>query len=141
MTLYDLQQIGFLKKEIAYNQARLQQLRERSLTPCIKFGEQGGAGTTTSDPVGKTAAQLAELERLIERHTLECISLVLEGQRFIMNIHSAEMRIIMTERYIRCKSWQQVANAIGEHDEQIPRMRHNRFIVREISQGRIVGGR
>ena len=47
--------------------------------------------------------------------------------RFIESVEDSETRMILTLRYIQNLSWQKVAFAIGEYDEQYPRRRHNTF--------------
>jgi len=48
--------------------------------------------------------------------------------RFINSVGDSEMRQILTYRYISGLTWQQIAFNIGEHDEQYPRRKHNRFL-------------
>jgi len=36
--------------------------------------------------------------------------------------------VILTYRYISGLTWQQIAFNIGEHDEQYPRRKHNKFL-------------
>ena len=48
--------------------------------------------------------------------------------RFIQSVEDSQMRIILTLRYVQGFSWQKIAYAIGEHDEQYPRRKHNAFL-------------
>ena len=48
-------------------------------------------------------------------------------EKFIQTVEDSEMRTILALRYIRC-TWQKVAYAIGEHDEQYARKKHNAFL-------------
>ena len=50
-----------------------------------------------------------------------------EQQRRI-TVEDSQMRIILTLRYVQGFSWQKIAYAIGEHDEQYPRRKHNAFL-------------
>ena len=40
------------------------------------------------------------------------------------------MRMILSLRYINGLSWLQIAFSIGEHDEQYPRKKLNRFLAK-----------
>ena len=48
--------------------------------------------------------------------------------RYINGIEDAQMRMILSLRYVNGLSWQQVAFAIGESDESYPRRKHNEFL-------------
>jgi hypothetical protein len=45
-------------------------------------------------------------------------------------VEDSEIRMILTLRYTQNLSWQKVAFAIGEYDEQYPRRKHNTFLKR-----------
>ena len=49
---------------------------------------------------------------------------------FIDDIPDAQLRLILSARYIDGMSWKQVAFKIGEYDEQVPRRIHNRALKR-----------
>lgn len=48
----------------------------------------------------------------------------------IDDVPDAQLRLILTARYIDGMTWQQVAFKIGEYDEQVPRRIHNRALRR-----------
>ncbi len=55
--------------------------------------------------------------------------------RFLGEVEDSQMRQILNLRYLEGMSWQRVAFAIGEYDEQYPRKKCRRFWVKE--EGRI----
>lgn len=67
------------------------------------------------------------LRRQIERHSAKVRKEMLEIEEWIGGIADAKMRRIFRLRYIEGKSWQQIAFAIGHHDEQYPRRKAQRF--------------
>lgn len=127
MTKKELSQLYYLKKEIKEQQKRLEEL-ETLATACTAKITGMPHGTGINDKIGKYAAQIADLKGLLGLNLKKCFYELNRINRFIESVQDSEMRMILTLRYIQNLSWQKVAFAIGEHDEQYPRRKHNAFL-------------
>ena len=129
MTKKELSQLYYLKKEIRQQQKRLQEL-ETAATSCTSKITGMPHGMGINDKISKYAAQIADLKGLLDLNLKKCFYELNRINRFIESVEDSEMRMILTLRYIQNLSWQKVAFAIGEYDEQYPRRRHNTFLKR-----------
>ena len=129
MTKKELSQLYYLKKEIRQQQKRLQEL-ENAATSCTAKITGMPHGMGINDKISKYAAQIADLKGLLDLNLKKCFYELNRINRFIESVEDSEMRMILTLRYIQNLSWQKVAFAIGEYDEQYPRRRHNTFLKR-----------
>lgn len=127
MTKKELSQLYYLKKEIKEQQRRLSEL-EAAATDCSAKITGLPSGKGISDKIGNYAAQIADLKALIDLNLKKCFYELNQLDRFIRGIEDSQMRVILTLRYIQGLSWQRVAYAIGENDEQYPRRKHNAFL-------------
>ena len=127
MTKKELSQLYYLKKEIKEQQRRIAEL-EAAATKCAANISGMPSGKGISDKVGKYAAQIADLKALLDLNIKKCFYELNQIDRFIQNVEDSQMRIILTLRYVQGLTWQKIAYAIGEHDEQYPRRKHNAFL-------------
>lgn len=127
MTKKELSQLYYLKKEIKEQQRRLAELEALAINCSTEItGLPTGKGI--SDKIGNYAAQIADLKALLDLNLKKCFYELNRIDRFIQSVEDSQIRIILTLRYIQGLSWQKIAYAIGEHDEQYPRRKHNNFI-------------
>ena len=127
MTKKELSQLYYLKKEIKEQQRRLAELEAVAINCSTEItGLPTGKGI--SDKIGNYAAQIADLKALLDLNLKKCFYELNRIDRFIQSVEDSQIRIILTLRYIQGLSWQKIAYAIGEHDEQYPRRKHNNFI-------------
>lgn len=128
ITKRELSQLYYLSREIEQDKKRLMELETaaQGITQQITgMPPTGGAG----DKVGKYAAEIADLKAIIEHKVQQCWYELNRLNRFIVSVEDSQMRQILTLRYIERKSWQQVANAMGNHNTADNlRMRHDRFL-------------
>ena len=126
MTKKELPQLYYLKKEIKEQQKRLAELEAVAINCSTEItGLPTGKGI--SDKIGNYAAQIADLKALLDLNLKKCFYELNRIDRFIQSVEDSQIRIILTLRYIQGLSWQKIAYAIGEHDEQYPRRKHNAF--------------
>ena len=133
MTRKELSQLYYLKKEIKEQQRRLDEL-ETAATACTAKITGVPSGRGISDKIGNYAAQIADLKGLLDLNLKKCFYELNRLDRFIQNVEDSQMRIILTLRYIQGLTWQKIAFAIGEHDEQYPRRKHNSFLSKVTSK-------
>ncbi len=127
MTKKELSQLYYLKKEIKEQQRRLAELEAVAINCSTKITGLP-TGTGISDKIGNYAAQIADLKALLDLNLKKCFYELNRIDRFIQSVEDSQIRIILTLRYIQGLSWQKIAYAIGENDEQYPRRKHNAFL-------------
>lgn len=128
MTLKELYSIPYLEKEIKDYQEKIQQLEEMALGCTTKFtGMPRGGGT--GDKVGEAATAIAFYENLLLGAIVKKITTETEITKFIEGVDDAELRRIMHLRFIKQRTWQDVAMEVGGgNTEDGVRKRCNRFV-------------
>ncbi len=127
MNVRQLSQLRYLKLEINAERKLLNKL----IRAVDGVGQARGAAVqrgSTSDPTGYLACEIAYLKALIADNMKKCICELLRLVEFINSIEDSELRVIFKERYVRCRTWTQIAFLLGGHDEQVPRRRHDRYL-------------
>lgn len=127
MTKQELSQLYYLNREIEHLKDRITELECIATSSTSRITGMPHA-TDISDKVGKYAAEIADLKELLDLNLKKCFYELNRLNRYIESIEDSEMRMILSLRYINGLSWQQVAFSIGEHDEQYPRRKHNKFL-------------
>lgn len=130
MTRRELDQVRYLKLELQQEKRRLEELRLQSLCGGVDYSELIVKAGGHADRVCTIATEIAALEALIEENMHRCIAQILKVQRFIDSIDDSKMRMIVHYRCIKCKSWLQVAFAIGEYSESSVRSYYDRYLKR-----------
>lgn len=127
MTKKELSQLYYLKKEIKEQQRRLKEL-EILATNCTSKITGLPNGNGVSDKIANYATEIADLKSLLDLNLKKCFYELNRLNRFIQSVEDSQMRMILTLRYIQGLTWQKIAYAIGEYDEQYPRRKHNSFL-------------
>ncbi len=127
MTKKELSQLYYLKKEIKQQQRRLEEL-EISATNCTSKITGLPSGKGISDKIGNYVTEIADLKSILDLNLKKCFYELNRLDRYIQSVEDSQMRMILTLRYIQGLSWQKIAYAIGEYDEQYPRRKHNNFL-------------
>lgn len=126
-TVRRLSRLNDLKREVDDLSQRIAQLEQ---------GAAGGVGRISGlprsgrvgDRVARLAAVAADLRERMELRRLDCMEELGRIYDRIDGIDDSRLRLIFTLRYIDGLTWQQIAFAIDEADEQTPRRLHNRFL-------------
>lgn len=127
MTKAELSQLYYLNKEIKQIKRRILEL-ETAATSTTSGISGMPHGSGVSDKIGNFAAELADLQGLLELNMKKCFFELNRLTRFISGVEDSEMRQILTIRYINGETWQKVAFDLGYHDEQVPRKKHDKFL-------------
>lgn len=112
MTVRELSQLYYLRREIELDKARLRALRdgaEIGAAAMTGMPKKGGK----SDRVGDVAAEIADLEALIEAKIVQCVYERRRLERYIAAIPDSITRQVFTLRFVEGKSWNQVARILG----------------------------
>ncbi len=112
MTLKELSQLYYLRREIEMDKRRLQELEAKAVP-----GSQVLTGMPHSaavvDKVGDCAAEIADLRGLIEAKHQQCLYERSRLERYIAGIDDSSLRQIFTYRFINGLPWKQVAACVG----------------------------
>ena len=111
MTKNQLYNIRYIRIEIARINSRIESL-EAAAEQTVA-GSGNGRSSGISDKVGNNAAKIADLKTLLEKHLKKIEAEECAVMRFLSDIESARLRLIIQLFFIDCKSWQEVADAIG----------------------------
>ncbi len=127
MTKKELFQLYWLNREIEEEKRKLRELETASTSGTAKItGLPHVSGA--HDKIGDMAILIAEQRDLIDLKVRQSVIEYNRLNRYIAGVEDAQMRMILSLRYVNGLSWQQVAFAIGETDEQYPRRKHNKFL-------------
>lgn len=127
MTKKELSQLYWLNREIEADKRKLEELRLAAVSATAKITGLPHV-TGVRDKVGEIAVLIEEQSRLIELKKKQTVIEYNRLMRYINSVDDSLMRQILTLRHVNGLSWQQVAFAIGESDEQYPRRKHNKFL-------------
>lgn len=127
LTKKELSQLYWLNREIEADKRKLEELRLAAVSATAKITGLPHV-TGVRDKVGEIAVLIEEQSRLIELKKKQTVIEYNRLMRYINSVDDSLMRQILTLRYVNGLSWQQVAFAIGENDEQYPRRKHNKFL-------------
>ncbi len=112
MTVKELSQLYFLKKEFEELRRRIMELEETSTGSSIRItGMPRTYGKT--DKVAKYAAEIVDLKSTLEEYLKKCFSELNRLNNYISNIDDSHIRVILTMRYINGLTWNQVAAKVG----------------------------
>ncbi len=113
MTLKELSQLYYLRKEIALDQKRLDNLV--SLASCPPGPDMSGMphGGSPGSRTEQLAVEIAYLRGLIDGKRLRCVQEQVRLEQYIQSIPDSLTRMIFRLRFSEGLSWQQVAFEIG----------------------------
>lgn len=134
MTLKELSQLYYLKREIAKDEQRLAELQAKSYSiPGSNFsGAPGGGGSVSGSSIERNAAEIVDLEAIISAKITQCLHERNRLERYIADIPDSLTRQIFTQRFVNGKTWLQVANSVGGYNtEDGVRMICRRYIDKE----------
>lgn len=127
MTKDELSQLFYLNREIDSQKRRITELEAAATNCTAKITGMPHVGGVR-DKLGDYAAEIADLKCMIELNMQKCWYELNRLNRYIASVGDAEMRQILSLRYINGLTWQQVAASMGENDESYPRRKHNAFL-------------
>ncbi len=127
MTKKELSQLYWLNREIEEEKRKLAEL-----TAAASGGVQNITGLPHvggGDKTGNLAILIAEQRDLIELKVKQSVIEYNRLNRYIASVEDAQMRMILSLRYVNGLSWQQVANSIGgKNTADGVRKSHDRFL-------------
>ena len=127
VSIRELSQLRYLKREITLQRDRLAALRCRSTSVSPRLDGMPRARAAT-DRVGGMACEIAYLEQLIAMNMRRAICELLKLQQFINDIPDSGTRMLFHYRYVECKSWPAIAFLLELGDDSTARKRHDLYL-------------
>lgn len=114
MTLKELSQLYFLRREIDSLRERLDELRATATSaPIQTLSDMPASPHNGESRVERYVVAIAELETLISDKLEACIQERIRLERFIETIPDSRLRLIFTYRFDRGMTWTAVAWRLG----------------------------
>ena len=139
MTKKELSQLYSLNREIEEEKRKLRELEAASTSGTAKItGLPHVSGA--HDKIGDMAILIAEQRDLIDLKVRQSVIEYNRLNRYIAGVEDAQMRMILSLRYVNGLSWQQVAAQIGGgNTADGVRKAHDRFLkLSVLSDGHVV---
>lgn len=112
MTLRELSQLYYLKREIAMDRERLAELANRALPGAQVISGLPGS-PNVGDKLANYAVEIADLRAVIEAKCRRCLAEQRRLEQYIAGIDDSFIRQIFTLRFVQGLTWRQVANKVG----------------------------
>ncbi|MCC8063694.1 MAG: hypothetical protein LIO70_01250 [Clostridiales bacterium] len=130
MTIQELSQLYWLNREIELDKQRLAELRSKASPRSPSLTELPGGGDNSS-ALERVAAEIVDLQAIIDAKHLQCIHERSRLERYIADIDDSLTRMIFRLRFVNGLSWQQVAVSVGGgNTADGVRMRVKRYLER-----------
>jgi len=128
-----LSQLYYLNREIEMLKKQLGATKPQLATDSVKGSDISFPYTQHSIMITGIDWQdyeqkIKRLQNQISRRVSKLMDTLNEINEFIDSIEDAEIRQIVSLRYVNNLTWQQVAFHIGCHDEGVPRKKCERFL-------------
>lgn len=116
MTLKELSQLYYLKREIEIDRQRLAELRLEAQSPSSPNITGMPKGTSTESTLERKCERVLRLDAIISAKIARCEREMERLENYIADIPDSLTRQIFTLRFIRGYTWQQVANRCGGYN-------------------------
>ena len=113
MTTKELSQLFWLNREIDKRKQKLEELEAQIGTSSIPIDDMPHGSGPAGSQVEQLAAEIVDLKAIIEAKQTECIHERNCLERYIASIPDSITRQIFTLRFAECKTWEEVADAVG----------------------------
>lgn len=114
MTLRELSQLYYLKREIDDCKKRLEELELLRCGSSVIVDDMPHGKGPAKSKVEQLAAEIVDLKAIIHAKRIECIHEKNRLERYIASISDSEIRMIFEFRFADCLTWDQVAERMGE---------------------------
>lgn len=112
MTIRELNQLYYLKKEIARDEEKLIELRSIYIQSPVLSLMPKGTGVPGS-AIERREERIDRLERLIEKKKQRAEDERVKIEEYISAIPDARLRLIFSLRFVDMYSWRRIAHTIG----------------------------
>ena len=122
-----LSQYRYINTNINSKKAQKQRLSE--LATCVSPPSDGGGHSGVSDKVGSTVAKIADLDAEIKAEIDKLVDVQRDILQTIGKVDNECLRTILTERYINCWTFEQIADDIHYSYKQTCRL-HGKALIK-----------
>ena len=129
MTLRELNQLRYLRREIASDQRRLRELEMLATSPSSPNLSGISSGGSGGNRIENYVAQIADLQAVIREKIAKLLQEQARLEQYIANVPESYLRQIMTLRFIEGRSWNGVAMALQGTTEAACKMAVQRYIL------------
>ena len=120
MTVKELSQLYWLKKEIRRDQERLEELRVLARSPSgPNLSGMKVQGGKQESKLEKIVLQIVELEEMLSEKQIRSIEQQLELERYIETIPESYLRTIFGYRFIDGMTWPQIAIQMSTTEDSV----------------------
>ena len=116
MTLHELSQLYYLKREIEMDEQRLAELRLDAASPSTPNITGMPKGTHMECTLEQKCERVLRLESIIATKIARCEREREKLEKYISDIPDSLTRQIFTLRFVRGYTWRQVANRCGGYN-------------------------
>lgn len=113
MTLHELSQLVWLKKEVELNRERLGEVGAKLSARTSQISNDTVVARSVNDRTGEVVAELILLKEEIERQEKRCVEEQIRLESYISSIDDSLTRQIFVCRFVRGMTWRKVARVIG----------------------------
>lgn len=113
MTLKELSQLYYLKREIAHNYNRLKELESKLSSPSSSSLSGMPRSRIYGNKIEDAVADIIELKAIIDAQQKQCLYECNRIEQYIANIKDSFTRQIFIFRFVNGLSWRQVAVSTG----------------------------
>lgn len=112
MTIRDLSQLYYLRKEIAHDEERLGRLRAQMGSVSSPLCGAGTSGEKVSR-TERIVVELVDLEKSIDKKIQQMYCEKIRIERYISTVEDSRIRLILKLRFVEGVSWAKTAVKVG----------------------------
>ena len=113
MTLKELSQLYYLKREIESDQRKLEELEAMRFSSSQNLTGMPHAPSLGESKVERLAAEIVDLQAIIAARQIQCIHERARLERWISEIPDSFLRQVFHLRFAECLTWLQVSLRVG----------------------------
>lgn len=127
MTIHELSKYHKIKNEMKQLEDSIRELEETVIGSSKITGMPLSISGVNSSPTERIGIKLATLKQKLTDKTEQLLDEAQKIEEYIETVDDVDIRIIISKRFLDCKTWQQVANEIHA-DRSTPYYRLKKYL-------------
>ncbi len=127
MTIHELSKYHKIKNEMKQLEDSIRELEETVIGSSKITGMPLSISGVNSSPTERIGIKLASLKQKLTDKTEQLLDEAQKIEEYIETVDDVDIRIIISKRFLDCKTWQQVANEIHA-DRSTPYYRLKKYL-------------